>query len=161
MKNTPALLALRQAQDLCQGHAATLAEVLGDMHSRALSLSEYAQMSKADRRLIDQFAYRYTRLQDDMGARLLPAVLLALGEDVAAMPAFDRFARLEQLGWLPSADDWNSLRQIRNQFVHDYPDSNEERYERLQAAASATSKMLGIMDLINTKLQQRFGEFLT
>jgi hypothetical protein len=32
-------------------------------------------------------------------------VLKALGEDVALMSAIDRFARLEQLGWLASADD--------------------------------------------------------
>jgi len=35
--------------------------------------------------LLDQFAYRYTRLQDDMGIKLMPAVLKALGEDVALM----------------------------------------------------------------------------
>ena len=51
-------------------------------------------------------------LQDDMGARLVPAVLKALGEDVAPMSALDRFGRLEQLGWLPSADEWMALRQV-------------------------------------------------
>ena len=74
-------------------------------------------LSKQDRRLLDQFAYRYTRLQDDIGVKLMPAVLKVLGEDVALMSAIDRFARLEQLGWLASADDWQILRQIRNQFT--------------------------------------------
>ncbi|OIP15192.1 MAG: hypothetical protein AUK51_14580 [Comamonadaceae bacterium CG2_30_59_20] len=81
---------------------------------RALSVDDYSHMSKADRRLLDQFAYRYTRLQDDMGARLMPAVLKALGEDIAPLSATDRFTRLEQLGWLPSADEWLTLRQVRN-----------------------------------------------
>jgi hypothetical protein len=44
--------------------------------------------------LLDQFAYRYTRLQDGMGARLMPAVLKALGEDIGPMSAIDRFTRL-------------------------------------------------------------------
>lgn len=68
------------------------------MHIRALSQDDYAHLNKVDRRLLDQFAYRYTRLQDDMGARLMPAALKALVEDIGPMSAIDRFARLEQLG---------------------------------------------------------------
>ncbi len=156
MKPSPEMLALAQAHALCQGHLDALRDALNDMQQRALSSSEYAQLSKTDRRLLDQFAYRYTRLQDDMGARLMPAILRALGEDVAAMPAFDRFSRLEQLGWLPSADNWNVLRQIRNQFAHDYPDSANERFERLQAAIGAAQQMIAIMAQIESKIRQRF-----
>jgi hypothetical protein len=29
---------------------------------------------------------------------------------------------LEQLGWLSNAESWIALRQVRNQFTHDYPD---------------------------------------
>lgn len=109
-------------------------------------------MSKADRRLLDQFAYRYTRLQDDMGARLMPAVLKALGEDIAPLSAIDRFTRLEQLGWLPSADEWLTLRQVRNQFAHDYPDSPAECFERLQAATQASRQLLTVMAQFQQKI---------
>ena len=70
-----------------------------------MNVDDYTALSKQDRRLLDQFAYRYTRLQDDIGVKLMPAVLKVLGEDVALMSAIDRFARLEQLGWLASADE--------------------------------------------------------
>lgn len=83
MKNSPDLLALQHIQAVCHGHAEALSEALQDMQLRALTLENYSHLSKADRRLLDQFAYRYTRLQDDMGARLMPPVLKALGEDVA------------------------------------------------------------------------------
>ena len=85
MKHTPEQLALQHTFAVCQGHADALQDALQDMQLRALSADEYSVLSKADRRLLDQFAYRYTRLQDDMGARLVPAVLKALGEDVAPM----------------------------------------------------------------------------
>jgi hypothetical protein len=106
--------------------------------------------------LLDQFAYRYTRLQDDMGNKLMPAILRALGEDVASMPALDRFSRLEQLLWLPSAQEWSTLRQIRNQFAHDYPDSVAERFERLQAATAAATTLIAIMAQISAKVSSRF-----
>lgn len=41
--------------------------------------------------------------------------------------ALQRYNRLEQLGWLPSVQDWLELRQIRNEFTHDYPDTPPER----------------------------------
>ncbi|MFZ5595222.1 MAG: hypothetical protein ACOY4D_13390 [Pseudomonadota bacterium] len=85
------------------------------------------RLSKEDRRLLDQFAYRYTRLQDDMGARFMPAALRAMDEEIAAMPMVDRLNRLEQLGWLPSAEGWLDLRRIRNEFAHDYPETPQER----------------------------------
>jgi hypothetical protein len=156
--SAPEILILRQAHDLCRGHIEALKDALEDMGERKLTLSEYTHLSRADRRLLDQFAYRYTRLQDDMGMRLMPAILRALGEDVAAMPALDRFSRLEQLGWLPSADEWNVLRQIRNQFAHDYPEAAEDRYERLQAAMQAALRMIAVMEGLELKLKQRFGE---
>lgn len=145
MKHTPEQLALQHIQAVCQGHAEALSEAMQDMQLRALTPDDYDHMNKADRRLLDQFAYRYTRLQDDMGARLMPAVLKALGEDIAPLSAIDRFTRLEQLGWLPSADEWLTLRQVRNQFAHDYPDNPAERFERLQAAIQAARKLMMVM----------------
>lgn len=152
MSNSPEQLALQHIQALCQGHAEALSEALHDMQLRALSADDYSRMSKSDRRLLDQFAYRYTRLQDDMAARLMPAVLKALGEDIAPLSAIDRFARLEQLGWLPSADEWLTLRQIRNQFAHDYPDTPAERFERLQAATQAARRVLTVMGQFQKKI---------
>lgn len=150
-------LILKQAHSVCLGHGEALQDALDDMQRRNLSPSEYQHLSKTDRRLLDQFAYRYTRLQDDIGNRLMPAILRALGEDVAAMPALDRFTRLEQLGWLASAEAWGLLRQIRNQFAHDYPDTSTERFERLQAATQAARDLLDVMTQITTLLHQRFG----
>lgn len=154
MKYTPEQLALQHTQAVCQGHAEALSDALQDMQAHALTVDEYTHLSKADRRLLDQFAYRYTRLQDDMGARLVPAVLKALGEDIASLSAMDRFARLEQLGWLPSADEWLALRQVRNQFAHDYPDSPTERFERLHAATQAARQLLVLM----VRFQEKIAE---
>lgn len=151
MNQSPEQLALQHHMALCQGHAEALQDALQDMQNRALNVDDYTHLNKADRRLLDQFAYRYTRLQDDMGAKLIPAVLKALGEDIAPLSALDRFARLEQLGWLASADEWQTLRQIRNQFAHDYPDNPSERFERLQAAVHAAAELLSVLTRFQSK----------
>jgi hypothetical protein len=138
--------------------SATLGQALGDaladIERRQFSAGDLDRLDKADRRLLDQFAYRDTRLQDDMGARLMPAVLTALGEDVVALPALDRFNRLEQLGWLPSADEWMELRQVRNQFTHEHPESAEERFERFSAAVAAATRLVDLLDGFKRRLEQ-------
>lgn len=156
MNNSPELLALQQAYRVCRVHDEALSDVLVDLGQRRLNSADLDVLGKADRRLLDQFAYRYTRLQDDMGSRLIPAVLRALGEDVAAMPVLDRLSRMEQLGWLPSAEKWADLRRIRNEFAHDYPETIDERFERLQMAISAAQALSETFTFLSHKIRERF-----
>ena len=156
MNHTPEMLALQQVVATCQTHHQALGEALEDLRQRALNAAELERLSKEDRRLLDQFAYRYTRLQDDMGARLMPAALRAMGEEITSMPMLDRLNRLEQLGWLPSADEWTTLRRIRNEFTHDYPETTAERFDRLQLVLASAHRLLEILTEIDQKIQQRF-----
>jgi hypothetical protein len=75
MNRTPEQLALQHSLALCQGHADALQDALQDIKVRGMGVDDYAHLGKEDLRLLDQFAYRYTRLQDDMGAKLVPALL--------------------------------------------------------------------------------------
>lgn len=67
---------------------------------------------------LDAFVARFGRLQDTVGDKLLPALLLALAETPG--PAIDNFDKAERFGWLASADDWMEMRRLRNQMVHEY-----------------------------------------
>lgn len=79
--------------------------------------------------ILDQFATRFAKLQDAMGAKLFPA-LLELTKEPGEFPAnLDKLDRMEQIGALPSVDEWLELREMRNAFAYDYPEDGE-----LQAA---------------------------
>lgn len=150
------LLILQQATDLVAGHADALQDALLDLTQQPIALDELASLSKEKRRLLDQFAYRYTRIQDDMGNKLLPACLSALGEDIASMAAIDRFNRLEKLGWLPSSEQWLVLRKIRNEFAHYYPDSLSERFARLSLAIESAHVLLRLFSQVVDLIERRF-----
>ena len=158
MTSRPELAALDHALTACAQHSAVLSDALTDLEQTRLSAADLDHLSKEVRRLLDQFAYRYTRLQDDMGARLFPAALRALGEDVGPMPMLDRLARLEQLGWLPSADEWLELRRIRNEFAHEYPEEAEERFLRLQMAIRSASRAMSLYEAMRTLVLGRFPD---
>jgi hypothetical protein len=67
---------------------------------------------------LDAFVSRFGRLQDTVGDKLLPALLLALAE--RSGPAIDNLDKAEKLGFIESADTWMELRRLRNQMVHEY-----------------------------------------
>lgn len=67
---------------------------------------------------VDAFVGRFGRLQDTLGDKLLPALLLLLEERTG--PFVDNLNRAERLGWVASVDEWLLMRQLRNQMVHEY-----------------------------------------
>lgn len=152
---------LRHIHGVCSTHREALQEALQDIHQRHFMAAELQTLNKDDRRLLDQFAYRYTRLQDDTGARLIPAILRALGEDVSTMSVLDRLNRMEQLGWLQSADEWSNLRRIRNEFTHEYPETAQQRFERLDLALKSAGRLVDIFDLVSERIIARFAESTT
>ncbi len=78
---------------------------------------------------LDQYIFRFSKLQDIMGTRLFPLTLEALAEPVSDKAFIDILNRLEKLGILDSAFFWIQLRKIRNDIAHEYPASLIERIE--------------------------------
>ena len=67
---------------------------------------------------VEAFVGRFGRLQDTVGDKLLPLLLDALGEKTSAV--IDNLDRAERLGLIKSADEWITIRNLRNQMVHEY-----------------------------------------
>jgi hypothetical protein len=67
---------------------------------------------------VEAFVGRFGRLQDTVGDKLLPLLLVVLGEKPSA--AIDNLDQAERMGLLKSVDDWMAMRNLRNQMVHEY-----------------------------------------
>ncbi len=80
---------------------------------------------------IDQFIYRFSKLQDAVGQKLFKAVLSSLGESVDNKSVLDIFFRLEQLEIIKNYDGWEELRNIRNDIAHEYEENDRETAEKL------------------------------
>lgn len=93
----------------------------------------------------DQLILRMTKLQDAMGSRLFTATLDRLQEPYEDRPMLDKLNRLEQLGLLPNAEDWQRLRVIRNRFAHDYPEDDALKAALLNEAAESVASLAGIL----------------
>jgi uncharacterized protein with HEPN domain len=67
---------------------------------------------------LDAFVSRFGRLQDTVGDKLLPALLVALAENIG--PAINNLDKAEKFGFIESVDTWMEMRKLRNQMVHEY-----------------------------------------
>ncbi len=81
---------------------------------QAMQLEENPDLAER----VEAFVGRFARLQDTIGDKLLPLFLGALGEKISA--AIDNLDRAERLGLIKSADEWMTMRNLRNQMIHEY-----------------------------------------
>lgn len=83
------------------------------------------ELSEEQIRTLDQLLFRFGKLQDAIGTRLLPAILQSVQEWQENAPFLDKLNRAEKLGILTSVEQWQLLRELRNQTAHEYPDQPE------------------------------------
>ncbi len=127
----------------CQLHAEVLADAAHSLPAR-LEAADVANISAEVRRTLDQLAYRFMKLQDALGEKVLPGLLVATLDALPPHATFaEKLQRLERLGALPSADAWRLLREVRNALAHEYPEN-----PALQAAA-LTRLLGGARELIS------------
>ena len=91
-------------------------------------------------RILDQLLFRFSKLQDAIGQRLVPATLSALFEIYEDWGMIDRLNRLEKLGYL-DVNNWFRWREIRNRLSDEYPDNEAERFAAILAAITAAAEL--------------------
>jgi hypothetical protein len=82
--------------------------------------------------MLDAFVFRYGRLQDTLGDKLLPAMLRSSLEKTGSQ--LDNLLRAEKLGWIESTQTWIELRELRNRLIHEYIESPSVLLSALQQA---------------------------
>lgn len=110
-----------------------------------LNAARLRELADAQVAIIDQFTGRFAKLQDAMGAKLLPMVLELTKEQGDLEAYLDKLNRLEKIGALPSVDEWLELREMRNAFAHDYPEDSELQAAILNRAFVAADRLIEIL----------------
>ena len=144
-----AALALRQAGQTCQRHWHHMQYALQALRpSLPLTGQELAQLDDERVQDWDQFILRFTKLRDAIGAQLYPALLAHLQEPYEDRPMLDKLNRLEKMGYLTSAEQWQSLRVIRNRLTHDYPTDDALKAAYLNDAIEAVAVLGALLDRV-------------
>lgn len=91
-----------------------------------LDKEKYVHLSDDEVEHIDQFLFRFAKLQDSVGDKLFKTLLLYLEEKIENKPFLDILNRLEKLEIIENASTWIILRNIRNELSHNYDDEPDE-----------------------------------
>lgn len=113
---------LQREYEVCDKHILRIGEALSGLRVHfPITLETYQRFDTDQIRCLDQFIFRFSKLQDAIGAKIFRYTLEILEEDVTSLPMRDILNRLERFNIIPSADEWIYIRELRNEIAHDYP----------------------------------------
>jgi len=102
---------------------------------------------------LEAFVSRFSRLQDTLGDKFISQLLIALGEKQATF--IDDLDKAERLGWITSVDEWQAMRYLRNQMVHEYIENMTVLTSSIQTARNFVVILTTVHDALQNELQQR------
>jgi hypothetical protein len=151
--------------DECDIHA----QRLQDAYSRLLPLFPFTEktlvnMNKDDLAYLDMLIGRFAKLQDTIGGRLFPEVIIMLDPKFEGRTHIDILNRLEKSNLLKSAKEWKIIRDFRNKLTHEYPNKPEIVVENINKSLNYIQDLLAywktlkpqVMDIID-QYQKKFA----
>jgi hypothetical protein len=152
LKTVPRLQFLaRVVRKECQHLSTTDQRLFGGLFTIAQAIQLDADHDLAER--VEAFIGRFGRLQDTVGDKLLPLLLDALGEKSSAV--IDNLDRAERLGLLRSADEWMTIRQLRNQMVHEYVEDPAILSSALQTGHTYVPTLIAAANKMIVEIERR------
>jgi len=103
--------------------------------------------------MLDAFVARFSRLQDTIGDKLLPAILKLNLEPVGSQ--LDNLFRAEKLGWIDSADQWVELRGLRNSLIHEYMTASENLLSALKKVIQLGDMLIKTQNLLKDNYKNK------
>ncbi len=111
----------------CDKHLQRIEEAYDDIKkSLPLSVQKYQILSKDEVQAIDQYLYRFSKLQDILGQKIFRLILNIYEPLDGSIPFIDVLNKLEKLDFLESAKEWINLRDKRNKIAHQYDVFNSD-----------------------------------
>lgn len=101
----------------------------------------------------DQIIYRFSKLQDTIGAKLFKSFLLFQGENIDK-PFLDILSELEKMD-IVNVDDWFEMRDLRNEIAHEYGEDIQNNPFTINQIYKSIDKIENILDKIEKTLEKQ------
>lgn len=99
----------------------------------------------------DQIIYRFSKLQDSIGAKLFKSLLLYQGENTNR-PFLDILNQLERMEVI-DVDEWFEIRDLRNEIAHDYNHSDDVAINILNSIYKLKDELRDILNSIEDMIK--------
>ena len=142
---------VRVVRKECQHLTTTDQRLFGKIFTLEQAARLESDLDLAER--VEAFVGRFGRLQDNVGDKLLPLLLDALGEKTSAV--IDNLDRAERLGLIESADEWMTIRNLRNQMVHEYVEDPVVLTSALQTGHAFVPALIAAANKMIAEIERR------
>ncbi len=119
-----------------------------------LTVETYSNSNDIDMSFIDQLIFRYSKLQDTLGEKIFPSILILSKEDVKRKTFIDILNRLEELE-IVDKNEWLKLTEIRNEFADEYSFNTAEVVESIANVYNVCKDLVRINDEVNSFCQEK------
>jgi len=120
-----------------------------------LSTQRYLKLGDVEISFIDQLIFRFSKLQDTLGEKIFPFILILSKENVKRKTFIDILNRLEELE-VVDKDKWLRLREIRNNIAHEYSFNLDEVVDSIELIYDVSDELIKIYEDILLFCNDRF-----
>lgn len=120
----------------------------------------YFKLSEFDISFIDQFLYRFSKMQDLIGQKIFKLILIIEDEYDEGLSMRDILDKMERFKIISSVDDWQMLREIRNEITHEYPLLEDESIAAINLLFSKKSELFQILSNSVAIISKRIDIFV-
>lgn len=114
----------------------------------------YLNLNDIDQSFIDQLIFRFSKLQDTIGEKIFPSVLILTKEDVKKKTFIDILNRMEELEIVDKVK-WLRLREIRNDIAHEYSFNTDEVVDSIVAIYNSSDELVEIYQKVHEFCEEK------
>ncbi len=105
--------------------------------------------------ITDQYVYRFAKLQDLVGEKIVKLCLDFLKENTERMPFIEILNKAQKIGLINDTLEWIELRESRNQIAHDYATTVNEIVDLFTDLLSKKDVLISYFEGITTYLSSK------
>ena len=125
-------------------HISRLMDVLGALEKLyPLTSNKFETISLENRDRLDVLAFRFSKLQDLLGAKIFREYLMLLQYPVEDKNFLELLRELDKEKII-DIDIWSEFRGVRNSISHDYPFEDEEKIEAINYLIKNVTYLINI-----------------
>lgn len=136
----------------CEKHLLRMEQAYSEIKSiLPLSHHQYSNLQDEEVKNIDQFLFRFSKMQDTIGDKIFKIILQDYNPDFQKLSFLDFLHELEKREIITSAQDWIILRKVRNNIAHQYDDEPEEMSQAINDVFAQFSTLKQIFANLKNK----------
>ena len=117
------------------------------------TIKNYLNADAVESSFIDQLVFRFSKLQDTLGERIFPSLLILTAEDVKRKTFIDILNRLEELELIDKLQ-WLRLRETRNEIAHEYSENTGDVVNSINDVYDKSRQTIEIYSRIKNYIQR-------